>query len=64
MKTEGHSGDESTSRGPGDGLAVGGSEAEETGMVAWFLSRVTEWKVVSLDSLRNTGGAPGMEGGQ
>ena len=33
-------------------------------MVAWFLSRVTEWKVVSLDSLRNIGGALGMEGGQ
>ena len=43
---------------------MGGKEGEETGMVAWFLSRVTERKVVSLDSLRNTGGALGMEWGQ
>ena len=35
---------------------MGGKEREERGMVAWFLSRVTEWKVVSLDSLRNIGG--------
>lgn len=31
----------------GDWLAVGVSERDEARMMAWFLSRVTEWKVMS-----------------
>ena len=50
-------------RGLGDGLAVGLRDGGEARMVAWFLSRVIEWKVVSPARLRSVWGA-GVQAGR